>query len=842
VDKAVESRGKDPWGRKYTVHQKGDLEASIASLGPDGVKGTWDDVTVSIQHDDLCPRSGWVRGIGDMGGGGHRMAVKGGLMVEDGMVAMEMAAVPTAGAPAADKKRETRTLAESEPKDDADDPDSSTSGGEDTVRIRTWFPETLFVEDCLITDSKGKASLEIPLADSITTWRMSTVASDANGRLGGADQGIRVFQDFFVDVDFPVFLTKEDEVSFPVVVYNYLDEAQDVTLQVKPENWYRLLGESTATLRLKAGEVASIHVPVKVTRVGWHSLTVHANGSKGFADAVQRTVEVRPDGEETIATESGRFKMDGDRAADDDITSTFEFPKSAVEGSPKAWVQILPGLSSHVVQGMESMLRLPGGCFEQTTSSAWPNVLALKYMKDTEQGTPEIEMKAMQYVNVGYQRILTFECASGGFNWWQGDNPGNTILSALAIQMLRDTKQVYSAVDEAVLKRTYAYLEKTQKADGSWGEERHLHAGNENLGAGSMRGTCYVVWSLNVGGFETSTAARKGMQYITRNLRQEKDLYTQGMCAIALATGNGERSLLDDLLKGIREKARVDGDKMYWENKGMTLVNSYGPSANVEVTALMALAFLHAGFRPNEVPWIVNYLAATKDPNGNWGYNTQATVLALKTFIMAQKLEGGDTDATVSVLLNGEPAGQRHFDNANRDVVWQVEFPESRLKDKNTVTLRYTGKGSLGYQLVHSYFTPTPKDLRPTEGPLSIELTYDRREIKVNDTVTVKARMLNKDPRSQGMILVTLGIPPGFDVLTEDLDTQREGGAIQRYELTGRQVLLYLDGLPVNEPLVVEYRLKARYPVTAQTGEAEVGFYYNREVFARTPGTQIKAQ
>ena len=48
----------------------------------------------------------------------------------------------------------------------------------------------------------------------------------------------------------------------------------------------------------------------------------------------------------------------------------------------------------------------------------------MNYMIETETITPEIEMKAMEYINVGYQRILTFECASGGYNWWEGvDNP-----------------------------------------------------------------------------------------------------------------------------------------------------------------------------------------------------------------------------------------------------------------------------------------------------------------------------------------------------------------------------------------------------------------------------------
>ena len=48
------------------------------------------------------------------------------------------------------------------------------------------------------------------------------------GKMGGGQGAVRVFQEFFVDIDFPATLTRGDEVNFPVAVYNYLDTAQTV--------------------------------------------------------------------------------------------------------------------------------------------------------------------------------------------------------------------------------------------------------------------------------------------------------------------------------------------------------------------------------------------------------------------------------------------------------------------------------------------------------------------------------------------------------------------------------------------------------------------------------------
>ena len=40
-------------------------------------------------------------------------------------------------------------------------------------RLRQWFPETLLWRPELITDDKGQATLDVDLADSITTWRLT---------------------------------------------------------------------------------------------------------------------------------------------------------------------------------------------------------------------------------------------------------------------------------------------------------------------------------------------------------------------------------------------------------------------------------------------------------------------------------------------------------------------------------------------------------------------------------------------------------------------------------------------------------------------------------------------
>ena len=96
--------------------------------------------------------------------------------------------------------------------------------------VRSYFPEALYINPEIITDGNGDASISIPIADSITTWRMAMLASTQHGALGTGTSSLKVFQDFFVDLDLPVTLTQGDRVSIPVAIYNYSGEPGEVSV------------------------------------------------------------------------------------------------------------------------------------------------------------------------------------------------------------------------------------------------------------------------------------------------------------------------------------------------------------------------------------------------------------------------------------------------------------------------------------------------------------------------------------------------------------------------------------------------------------------------------------
>jgi len=219
-------------------------------------------------------------------------------------------------------------------------------------RVRQFFPETLLWMPELKTDASGFAALDVPLADSITTWRVTALASTQDGQLGFSNAALRVFQDFFVDIDLPVALTENDEVAIPVAVYNYLPEAQNVRLQVKPDTWFELQDQSEKSLQIAANDIDVVYFRIKVKQFGEQAFQVTALGDK-MSDAIKRSVAVVPDGRLFRKSKSDWLRQGAL------ITTTV--PLESIAGTQRIEVKIYPGVVSQVMEGLEKILRLPHG-------------------------------------------------------------------------------------------------------------------------------------------------------------------------------------------------------------------------------------------------------------------------------------------------------------------------------------------------------------------------------------------------------------------------------------------------------------------------------------------------
>ena len=773
----------DPWGQRYEATYEW-YQLNLRSAGTDERWGTDDDVAA------------WTWGGGDW------------FDAEDDRNGGW--AEPTAGADAG-----------------APPPDPGGASGSPEVRIRQWFPETLYVNPSIVTDAAGRATIEIPLADSITAWRMTGLANSLAGGLGSRLGSITVFQEFFVDLSLPATLTLGDEITVPVVVYNYLDEPQEVEIAVSDDAWFTLLSPAVQTLGLAPREVASVPLRIRAEQVGWHDL--EAVGRAGeVGDGLRRRIEVLPSGKQTDEAMSDLLE-----ATSEGTRVRFEFhpPADAVPGAAELLVKLYPGVFAQAIEGLDSILKLPSGCFEQTSSATYPNVMALDYLQTTRTSTPEVELKAREYISLGYQRLLTYEVPGGGFEWF-GNPPAHKILTAYGLMEFTDMAKVH-AVDPAVLTRTANWLAAQQDADGAWTPDPSgiAEGAINNYQNDKFRTTAYILWSLLEADFNGPAVAR-AVDWLHGHLAEAADPYSRVIAAQALVTRDPADPAATGLLETLAGEAQLEGGAASWGEAGGGggLTYSRGSSHVLETTALVVDVFFRARAYLPLAQQGLTYLVRNKDSFGNWE-TTQATVYALRAMLRSAASAGDAADATIEVRHNGDLVRSLRVTPADYDLFRQIDLKDRIVEGgANLVELVATGSGSLMYQTVGTYWTPWDGVPPETTGPLSIDVAYDRTHLAVDDRVTATVTLTNHTTGDLMMVIADLGVPPGFDIDTEDFDALVAAGTFRRYEPTGRQVILYFDQLVPGPPVVFAYDLIARNPMRGEAPASTAYLYYDPTV------------
>lgn len=821
----------DSWDQPLKIVKKAKKEAHISgqvqfenydivSAGPDGKFDTKDDV----RWDNSWNGGAWWGGNANLG----QLQLQGNMwmqranMAKGGMpMFMADAAMMPANAGAAPgglppQAAPVPTTAAPGP---VTGPGASQGGAAPITKVREYFPETMLWQPSLITDANGKADLNINFADSITTWRLTASANSLKGGLGGTTTGLKVFQDFFVDMDLPVNLTQSDEVSFPVAIFNYLSTPQQVKIELQEEKWFELLdGAATRTLDLKANEVTSVSFRIKAKKVGNQPLTVKAYGSKK-SDAVKRIVEVVPNGEKIEIVINDRLEGN--------IAQTITIPQDAVPDSYKMMVKIYPGIMSQVVEGMEGMLQMPGGCFEQTSSSAYPNILVVDYIKKSKLAKPAMLMKAEGYLNTGYQRLLTFERPGGGFDWWGSGEP-LIWLSAYGLQEFNDMSKVWP-VDKGIIDRTQSFLLNKMGKDGTWSTIGATHGETiERMGDPKLLLTSYVTWSLLESGLAKEKAAQS-ILWIRNNVGAAGDnAYILALAANALAAYDAKD---DSTIQVIQKLEKLRQDKNDWQAcfyaaKAPSLTYATGDSVNVETTALTVLAMLKTGQFTNSVNKSLTYLIKAKQGNGAWG-STQSTILALKALIAGLGGAKQAEDAPVSILVDGKEVGATKITQDNADMLHAFDLKDVTKLGNNQVEIKVAGKTSLMYQIVGRYYQPWSDKKDETKPAFDVKVAYDRTKLSTHDMLKAKAMIKYLGKAETNMVMLELGIAPGFTIDAGDFAEMVDKKLVQKFSITPTKVILYMGKvMQPGETRSFDYTLKAKYPVRAQTPPTVAYEYY----------------
>ena len=442
-------------------------------------------------------------------------------------------------------------------------------------------------------------------------------------------------------------------------------------------------------------------------------------------------------------------------------------------------------------------------------------------------------MQAEKYVGTGYQRLLTFEVQGGGFSLF-GQPPADPFLTAYGLMEFSDMAKVYP-VDEALIERTAQWLLAQQASDGTWtdqGYSEHWRIDSK------VPTTAYIAWALIEAGYQDTPQMGQAIAYIRElGLQQEPvlsgaegDAYSLALVANALAAYDPDDSMTRAVLDRLYDMRIEEGDTIYWQTGTASFMGATGESGSLETTALAAIALMRGNAHSDAVSGALAYLIQGKDSWGTWS-TTQATILSLKALLLSTE-QAGEIEGPVRlrVGLNKEQTQEITIDETNADVVHLVTFDRGfSPSGANRVQIELEGGGNLMYQVATRYYLPWDQVpmVEMMDELITIDLAYDRTRLAVNDEVTVDVGVkLNREGVVK-MALIDLGVPPGFTVLAEDLSRLVEQKVIARYELTGRQIIIYLEDFSSESPLAFSYRLRARFPMRAQTPPSSAYDYYN---------------
>jgi uncharacterized protein YfaS (alpha-2-macroglobulin family) len=727
------------------------------------------------------------------------------------------------------------------------------AGGEiATPRLREYFPETLFWQPEIITDANGRAQVKFKLADNITTWKFSAIASTTDGRIAVAEREVRAFQPFFVELDPPRILTTGDRLALPVVLRNYLDKPQSIKLQLNGESWFEMIGAAQKQTNIAAGDARRETFDIRATSaIQDGKQRVTAIGSEA-SDAIEKTVSVHPDGEEITQTANQIFSENG--------KLEINIPVDAIKNSTSAQLKIYPNLMAHVFESIEAIMQRPYGCAEQTISSAYPSLLALRYCSQIREESSPVCLKARRYMQAGYERLLNYRGIDGGFSYW-GRGDSDFALTAYALKFLTEASELIE-VEEPVIDSARDWLIKYQQSDGRWVAQNWQKIEDKRrsalltayvaqiFAARIKKATSVEVKQDANNRQKLINATKRALDYLSPRIDEIDEPYMMATYALA-AHDAGEQAKAEHAIERLRLFARDENGAGYWSLETNTPFYGWGLAGRIETTAFAVRALAASSNQKEDANnhqdkdiELINrgllFLMRQKDRFGVW-HSTQATVIvldALTTVLSQRDVDGRKSDNQkaagnqAEIIVNGKPTDLVTLPPSSQLTnPLLIDISKYLSPGKNMIEIRRTGDTTQATaQIVETHYENwSANSAREQSKALRFAVNFDKTQAKIGEEILCKVEAERIGFHGYGMIMAEIGLPPGADVdrASLELAIQKSNWQINQYDILPDRVLVYL--WPYAGGLQFEFKFRQRFAIEAKTASSVLYDYYNPE-------------
>ena len=666
---------------------------------------------------------------------------------------------------------------------------------------RSDFRETIYWNATVQTDKDGKAVVEFYNSDASTTFRAIAEGIGWNGKLGRAEATYAVQNVMTVDAKIPPYLTVGDTALIPLVIKNNSNDDLKIWIDIDMPAKFRS-GTYMTGLTLNSDSSQQILIPFHAIAETKGQVTFIINNEFGTEKLVL-PISAADKGFPVIETFSGNKSQQ----------HNFTINKM-VPGTLKANLKLFKNLEGQLLDGIESMLREPSGCFEQTSSCTYPNIYVLKYLKESGKVNAEIEKKARGYIERGYARLIGFETSQNGFEWF-GKTPPHEALTAYGLLEFTDMKE-FVKVDERMMKRTKEFLLSRRDGNGSF---KLAGGGYDRFAAVPNKiANIYIVYALTQAGIGNEIQTE--YQAAVKQALGSNDGYQLAMMALAASSMKNEKDFRQ-LMNELNELFQ----------KGLTaetsVVNSRDASLRVETASLYALALMREA-SPN-IGTIANLITRILSEKSYYGYgSTQSTVLALKAIVEYSKYTGRISEnLQIDFIVNSRPV------NGNEEVLQKLQ------EGANDFKVQYAEPDkNIPYSMEVSYNTLTPPNSEKAD--LQLKTTLSNNTAKVGETVRLEVAVTNAKDLLQPMAIAKIGIPAGLSAQPWQLKEIMEKNQAAYYEIFDNYVVFYWMGFSAGETKKINLDLKAEIPGTYRGKASTTYLYYTPEYKNWNDGAEIK--
>ncbi|HCH64269.1 MAG TPA: hypothetical protein DFR83_15805 [Deltaproteobacteria bacterium] len=690
-------------------------------------------------------------------------------------------------------------------------PDHSTEHAE----VRSDFRETVHWAPAVQTNAMGEAEVRFVLSDALTNFRVTAEGIGAQ-RAGRDEITFSSRLPVSVSTKLPPAVSAGDTLLLPVAVRNAGSEPVRASVSAAFDTPLLKAVDTTATVTLDPEAGATHWVPVAVgSGADAATITLTATGAGG-TDTLAQTLDVVPPGFPRRFSAAGELRDEQRFAVVIDDT---------VPGSLTARAVWEPNTVSTLVQGMEALIQTPGGCFEQTSSSNWPNVAILDYLQ-AHDGDPRLQQRSAQALEVGYQKLSGYQVEGGGFETW-GTGPGKEVLSAFGLLQFADMADVYP-VDPTILDRDVQYL--LDQRDGTGGFH---NSGESAHGYGSAPKDIldgFITYALTRTGH--ASMLQREVAHQAAVARTSNDPYVLALASRVLAAADHV-----DARKSRRRLAHLQGADGSFPGAESSITRSHEANLLVESTALAALALMDEGAHEGEVDRAVEWLIDHRRGDGAWGA-TQATALALDALTThAERNRRPRTDGVVEVEVNGVLVGMMQYTATHPGAIVVEGWEDALRPGENELILRQVDGAPMPFTVDVSWNTVLPKSDPGAELTLSTALSAT--ELSMGDTVRLTTTLGNATHDVVPSPIARIGIPAGLQPQPWQLEALQARGEIAFYELRPREVTLYWDGVHAGEEHHVALDLVAEVPGTFTAPASSAYPYYDDDEPVWVEGTRV---